>query len=41
VKPGEEVELVLLFQFPSSKVANMTSQSMEMVDGDQTIKIGL
>ncbi len=41
VKPGEEVELVLLFQFPSSKVANMTSQSMEMVDGGQTIKIGL
>jgi len=41
VKPGEEVELVLLFQFPSSKVTNMTSQSMEMVNGDQTIKIGL
>ena len=41
VKPGEEVELVLLFQFSSSKLKDMTSQSMEMVKDGQAIKIGL
>jgi hypothetical protein len=41
LKPNEEVELVLLFQFSASKLSNMTNQSMEMIKGDQTIKIGL
>jgi hypothetical protein len=41
LKPNEEVELVLLFQFNASKLSNMTNQSMEMIKGDQTIKIGL
>ena len=41
IKPGEEVELILLFQFPKSKLNSMTNQAMEMIKNDQAIKIGL